>query len=198
MSSPHSTHGMQDSKRPALPRSTCKRGPPGSPAASQIVLIGVNDLQNGRTAEQAAERLDWLLSWLSATWPSSDVILQALLPTTKVDVGPANEAWAALAAEHGVTFSTCGSDLDPTDPRQYEDSVHPSEAGYRRFLPCLAEEARELLAEDRCGLSGVPAPAPAPTPAPGPAVAAVGGGLGRPEGAEVLAAPEAAGRQSDV
>lgn len=126
-----------------------------------IVNIGINDLQNGRTAEQAAERLDWLLGWLAAAWPSADVILQALLPTAVVDVDPANEEWAALAAAYGVTFSTCGAELDPEEPGMYTDAVHPSEQAYRRFLPCLAAEARELLASNRCGLSSAPAPAPA-------------------------------------
>lgn len=138
-----------------------------------IVNIGINDLQNGRNEEQAAERLDWLLTWLGTTWPSADVVLQALLPTALLDVQPANEEWAAQAAAHGATFVTCGAELDPSDPAQFVDDVHPSEEGYRAFLPCLADAARELLAADRCGLSGGPGPgpAPAPSPAPGPAPA---------------------------
>lgn len=155
-------------------RSNHAPSPPHSLAAPpQIVNIGINDLQNGRNEEQAAERLDWLLTWLGTTWPSADVVLQALLPTALLDVQPANEEWAAQAAAHGATFVTCGAELDPSDPAQFVDDVHPSEEGYRAFLPCLADAARELLAADRCGLSGGPGPgpAPAPSPAPGPAPA---------------------------
>ncbi|KAL4440405.1 hypothetical protein ABPG75_003406 [Micractinium tetrahymenae] len=152
-----------------------------------VVFVGINDLQYGRTAEQAAERLDWLLSWLAATWPTSDFLLQALLPHAELDVGPANEELAALAAEHGAGFSTCGADLDPSDAQQYTDKVHLAEEGYRRFLPCLRAEAEALLAADRCGAGG--APGPAPSASASTSERSFVGGPGEQAGAEVAAAP---------
>jgi len=125
--------------------------PCSCPSPSQVLNIGINNLQYDWTVEDTVDQLGYLLTWLQAAWPASRFVLHNLLPTTELDVGPANEAYEALAAAHNITWSTCGSELDPTDPEIMYDGLHPAADGYRTILCCLASEAAALLAEpDPC------------------------------------------------
>lgn len=99
------------------------------------ILIGINNLKWAKN--DPAEKLDFLLPWLRATWPDTKVILLNVLPNATVKVGPTNAKYKRLAEKYGVQFATCGADINPTDTSQLKDGTHPAPAGYHKVYSCL-------------------------------------------------------------
>ena len=88
-------------------------------------------------------------------------MLLAPLPSSLQRYAELGAEFRGVAARRPrVTFSTCGSWLDPRDRRLFKDGLHPLPAGYTQVLSCLAVQAAALMQ------AGAPAPAPAPVPAP--------------------------------
>lgn len=133
--------------------------------------VGINDY----TTEEppAAERLDTLLTWMQQAMPATCIVLLAPLPTVLRDrFADLNSSYPAMAAKHGwagaqptgaawtpalpsasggaadtgsMIYSTCGSELDPTDPAMYSDGLHPTEAGYAVLFDCVLQLLVPLL-----------------------------------------------------
>lgn len=99
-----------------------------------------------------APKLDFLLQWLRAAWPTTHLLVLNVLPSTAVPAGAtaaANAEYRALAAKWGASYSTCGSQIDPHDASQLVDGWHPAEGGYERVLGCLRRQRDALAARDR-------------------------------------------------
>ena len=112
----------------------------------QIVMLGTNDLLQGRSPEQAAERLERFL--LSLSLNRSKLLLIAPPPVKRGAWVPSQQliddshAFARLCqalAEHlGTRFTDAGKwDI----PLAY-DGVHFTEQGHRAFAAGLLEELR--------------------------------------------------------
>lgn len=60
-------------------------------------------------------------------------------------MAPANKALREVADEHGVTWLTCGDELDPEDPSVLYDGTHPTQEAQARLLRCLAPAVYRLV-----------------------------------------------------
>ena len=122
--------------------------PPDFPADTDllIVMLGTNDLLQGRSPEQAAERLERFLSGISLD--RSKILLIAPPPVKRGAWVPSQQliddshAFAqlcqALAELMGVHFANAGKwDI----PLAY-DGVHFTEQGHRTFAAGLLEELK--------------------------------------------------------
>jgi len=52
--------------------------------------------------------------------------------------------------QNGVDFSTCGSDIDPTDKSQLYDGIHPAAGGLDILYSCLAPQVKAAIADSPC------------------------------------------------
>ncbi|PSC74692.1 hypothetical protein C2E20_2453 [Micractinium conductrix] len=118
---------------------------PEAPPRVAAFLIGVNNVYKG--LEPPAERLGWLLGWANETWPDTQLAVMALLPTTWADVGPTNDEYAELAVRRGIPFVDCSDLLDPTDPSQFGDGIHPVAKGQALVTSCLRAALAPWLGE---------------------------------------------------
>ena len=111
-----------------------------------IVMLGTNDLLQGRSPEQAAERLERFLSDISLD--QSRILLIAPPPVTLDEWVPSpqlidgSRAFArlcqALAERLGIRFADAGK----WDIPLANDGVHFTEQGHRAFAAGLLEELR--------------------------------------------------------
>ena len=121
---------------------------PGLPADTDllIVMLGTNDLLQGRTPEQAAERLERFLAGI--TLDRSRILLIAPPPVALGEWVPSpqliddSHAFAqlcqALAERRGIRFADAGKwDISLT-----YDGVHFTEQGHKVFAAGLLEELR--------------------------------------------------------
>ena len=121
---------------------------PGLPADTDllIVMLGTNDLLQGRTPEQAAERLERFLAGI--TLDRNRILLIAPPPVALGEWVPSpqliddSHAFArlcqALAEQMGIRFADAGKwDI----PLTY-DGVHFTEQGHKAFAAGLLEELR--------------------------------------------------------
>lgn len=79
-----------------------------------------------------------------AAFPTSKILVLNLLPRTSPDVDPVNVKLKALCVKRGIYWSTCGSDINPHDPKQLYDGTHPAQKGADKVLRCLAPEVARL------------------------------------------------------
>ena len=111
-----------------------------------IIMLGTNDLLQGRSPEQAAERLERFLAGI--TLDRSRILLIAPPPVTLGEWVPSpqliddSHAFArlcqALAEQMGIRFADAGKwDI----PLTY-DGVHFTEQGHKAFAAGLLEELR--------------------------------------------------------
>lgn len=102
-------------------------------------LIGTN---NRSSYDQAAARFDYLLQWFRRKYPSTKLVVVAILPeNVKAGFAQKNPKWQRAAAKAGAAWVTCGQDLDPRNPSLFPDGLHPSDAAYELILPCLVSRA---------------------------------------------------------
>jgi lysophospholipase L1-like esterase len=107
-----------------------------------VVHIGTNN----QWGSQPAAKLGYLLGWMEAAMPGSRVLVLAMLPSKIPKVTAMNQLLRQEVERHGgVLFSTCGSDIDPTNERQLYDGVHPTEDGYTRIFRCLKPLLADVL-----------------------------------------------------
>lgn len=105
---------------------------------------------------------------LQAAFPTTKFILWRLLPREGLDMEPVNVAYNALAVQRGLTWITCGSDLDASNPAVLYDGTHPTPATQTQLLRCLAPTVYKLVGRSvrrqaaPRGADGSAAPAPAP------------------------------------
>ena len=111
-----------------------------------IVMLGTNDLLQGRSPEQAAERLEHFLSGVSLD--RSKLLLIAPPPMTLGEWVPnqqfiddsrtfARLCWA-LAGQLGIRFANAGN----WDISLAYDGVHFTEQGHKAFAAGLLEELK--------------------------------------------------------
>lgn len=100
--------------------------------------IGVNNTPKGNFATTAAHTEE-LLKWLKKAYPSTKIVLMALLPASRwgKDIDAANRMYRDVARRVGATFAECGQGMDPTDTRLYSDGLHPTSEGHDVVLRCL-------------------------------------------------------------
>ena len=123
-------------------------GAPDFPADTDllIVMLGTNDLLQGRSPEQAAERLERFLSGISLK--QDKILLIAPPPVTLGEWVPSpqliddSHAFAqlcqALAERMGIRFADAGKwDISLT-----YDGVHFTEQGHKAFAAGLLEELK--------------------------------------------------------
>ena len=111
-----------------------------------IVMLGTNDLLQGRSPEQAAGRLERFLS--SVSLDRSKVLLIAPPPVTLGAWVPSQQLiddsrtfarfCQALAEQLGIRFANAGK----WDISLAYDGVHFTEQGHRAFAAGLLEELR--------------------------------------------------------
>lgn len=109
--------------------------------------IGINNVIWGNF-DAAAGHMEQLLTWCQATYPSTRLVLMALLPASRQfgDVSSANRTYRALARRLGITFAECGAGMNPTDTALYSDGLHPTARGHDIVLACLREVVNGLRA----------------------------------------------------
>lgn len=115
--------------------------------------IGVNDTQ-ARQQERdglaaTVRRMEALLQYMKATFPTTKLVLMALLPTSRPDrrqgVAELNIAYKSLAARMGIMFSQCGQHMNPTDSALYSDGLHLTQAGHDVVLACLRQDVAPFI-----------------------------------------------------
>lgn len=118
---------------------------PAKPPKCIALLIGVNN--SPVNFQQAAGRLEELLRWLQRAYPSTKLILMALLPATRGHNNPktANPILRQVANRLNITFAECGQSMNPMDTRLYKDQLHPTSGGYEVVLPCLKKAVESLV-----------------------------------------------------
>ncbi|KAL4436964.1 hypothetical protein ABPG75_004103 [Micractinium tetrahymenae] len=142
------------------------------------LLIGSNDVNSHTKLEDHISYLDYLVGYLQAAFPDTQLILWKLLPRQGLDMGPANQAYHALAKRRGLTWVACGRQLDADDPSILYDGTHPTPPTQTQLLRCLAPAVYRLVGKSMrrqatpLGTGGSAAPAPAPAAAGGPGGAA--------------------------
>ena len=117
---------------------------PKVPPKIIALLIGINNVALG-SIEPAMPRLEQLIKWLQRAYPSTTIVLLAMMRTHKWPVAGYNARYAAMAQRLGVTFSTCGQGLDPQNRTHMNDGVHPTAGGHTKWLTCLRGLVDSLL-----------------------------------------------------
>lgn len=122
-----------------------------------ILLAGVNDLHQGRSAEETQEGIRRLVE--RSLEANLKVILCTILPYNMAlpEVSQrllAVNTWIrAYAAEKGVSFcDTAAAVSEPANPARLADSpdrIHPGVDGYRRMGEALSPVLKDLLKEGK-------------------------------------------------
>ncbi|MFO0555597.1 MAG: GDSL-type esterase/lipase family protein [Polyangiaceae bacterium] len=121
-------------------------------ARGLAVLLGVNDLLNGRKPAEVAVDYGALLARVRSSAPELPLLAVGVLPVrdgsagagfvSPVDIAATNTAIRASAEEHGATFADPGRDLRDSsgalDADLTTDGVHLNGVGYRRLASALA------------------------------------------------------------
>jgi len=101
--------------------------PPGNVA----VLIGVNNILHD--TDPVVYMDEFLLPYLKAIYPTSNIIIIGLLPTTRkslISTSDVNKGYKRLAKKYNVRYVDISRGLDASNPRLFYDGLHPSAAGY--------------------------------------------------------------------
>lgn len=111
---------------------------PALPPKHIVIMIGTNN-RDLTLVNQLYDHLEYLLTWAKQTFPTTQIILNAVTPEI-LGWGWAqkNQVYPKIAARVGVSYATCGLNLDPKNPAVFPDGLHPNAAGYDVILPCLA------------------------------------------------------------
>lgn len=93
--------------------------------------IGINNVIWGNF-QAAAAHMEELLTWCRAAYPSTRLVLMALLPASRQfgDVSGANRTYRAIAQRLGITFADCGAGMNPSRRELYSDGLHPTAQGH--------------------------------------------------------------------
>ena len=109
-----------------------------------FLLIGTNDIGNGRAVADAADNIREAVQRLKMSLAPGDIILQSVLPREAIyqaDVTELNARLRRVAVEEGVQFLNIYDDFlvdDALDPAVTEDGLHLTQAGYDRWRTILA------------------------------------------------------------
>jgi len=110
-----------------------------------VLLIGINDLNYGRSVEATLQSYERLIDHIKTSLPNVRLILVSLPPVNgtkyapllliQEKIGLLNEAIAALADDRGFVYVDIHPDLleegtDRLDPVYSDDGLHWNDAGY--------------------------------------------------------------------
>jgi lysophospholipase L1-like esterase len=109
-----------------------------------IIFIGINDVVHNSTDPSISYRMDYLISMVKKEFPTSRIVLQALLPSL-TRATTVNEGYKKIAKKYKITFSTCGQDIRRGDRTYMVDILHPNENGQEKVLDCLNKLVRPML-----------------------------------------------------
>lgn len=120
-----------------------------------VILIGVNNLGGGFTAQQTAKGVRAVLAAVQGKLEGTPILLLSILPAgenpdakLRVKISEANELIAKMQVP-GVTVVDIGSVLlepDGTISKSIlRDFLHPTEAGYARLGDALAPRLQEIV-----------------------------------------------------
>lgn len=102
-----------------------------------VFWIGTNNVSTKRS--EPHKYLEQIVLWTKKELPTSRIVILGLLRRGKYDTAPANVQLRALAKRLGVTYASCGSEMDPADKKLFFDGLHPTPAGHDVVLRCLAK-----------------------------------------------------------
>jgi lysophospholipase L1-like esterase len=120
------------------------------PPRTLVLLIGVNDLLRGATAESTSRNILALVAEIRRRSPTTRVIVQSLLPVgarppsgdLRERIDTVNTHLAAEASRAGYEYLDVASALRTPDgwldPRFSTDGLHLSGAGYQTWATALA------------------------------------------------------------
>lgn len=120
---------------------------PKNPPKIIALLIGINNVALG-SIEPAMPRLEQLIRWLQRAYPSTRIVLLAMMRTHKWPVAGYNARYQAMAQRLGITYSACGQGLDPQNRTHMSDGVHPTAGGHTKWLTCLRALVDTMLDAD--------------------------------------------------
>lgn len=110
------------------------------------VMVGVNDLRNGKTDQEILTNLQKIMQRLRQTHPQAQVIINSVLPTRLATIPsdrtiPLNQQIARLAEQEGVSYLALTSAFTDTDGalrREFTtDGLHLSPQGYTVWAKAL-------------------------------------------------------------
>jgi lysophospholipase L1-like esterase len=110
------------------------------------VMVGVNDLKNGKTDQEILANLQKIMQRLRQTHPQAKVIINSVLPTRLVTIPsdrtiPLNQQISQLAEQEGVSYlalTSAFADSDGTLRREFTtDGLHLSPPGYAVWTSAL-------------------------------------------------------------
>jgi lysophospholipase L1-like esterase len=118
------------------------------PPPTVALMIGINDLLRGDSADATADRVLAIAAELVRRAPASRVIVQSLLPVSASDastngrIAAVNARLAASAARLGYVYADVAASVrgpdGALDPRFTGDGVHLLGDGYRAWAAALA------------------------------------------------------------
>jgi lysophospholipase L1-like esterase len=118
------------------------------PPATVALMIGINDLLRGDSADATAERVLAVAADIKRRAPASRVVLQSLLPVSASESGvnervaAVNARLSASAARLGLVYADVAAAVrgpdGALDPRFTGDGVHLLGDGYRAWAAALA------------------------------------------------------------
>lgn len=118
------------------------------PRLSPRVFVSAIGVVNCMKGSFPAQRYEEFVRWVRRAYPSTKIVLLAILPTTKAPgVAAANRMVRQVASQTGSTFVECGQTMDPRDPRLFSDELHLTAAGHDVVLSCLSKVVARLLGQ---------------------------------------------------
>lgn len=125
----------------------------GQIAAAQpskiVLLIGTNDIGNGRPGEKTAEHAARVVEAMTQIVPPERILVQAVMPRQaqfRAEIETLNARLEDIAAETGADFIDLYTPFlvdGALDPAVTNDSLHLNEEGYRRWAGLIAAWAAE-------------------------------------------------------
>lgn len=117
---------------------------PSKPPKCIALLIGTNNIPKN-TFATAAVHLEELIRWLQRAYPTTKVVLMALLPRGKFSVQAPNQTLRQVAASTSVMFAECGTAMDPANKQLFYDGLHLTAKGYGVVFDCLKKLVQPVL-----------------------------------------------------
>ena len=117
---------------------------PAKPPKCIALLIGTNNIPKG-TFPVASQRLEELIKWLQRAYPTTKLVLMALLPRNRYDTQGPNQTLRQIAARRAIMFAECGTAMHPKDTRFFRDGLHPVAKGYEVVFACLKKIVEPIV-----------------------------------------------------
>ena len=110
--------------------------------------MGTNDCRDRTSTLEIKSRMEYLLTWVIKTMPTTKIVLQTLLPDLS-QAKSVNFEYTKLASKYKLTLSTCGTDIKKGDRTYMADKLHPNSKGQDLWLSCLTRVVEPLLLKNQ-------------------------------------------------